>query len=103
MATAKKPDTKVVPLAGDPEVTAELSRSLGLPDTELARAVKELGRNLTHAELGIFSLLWSEREAQKSSKSHTKRLPAGGPHTLPIHGHGAGAIDLAADCAPYSP
>jgi phosphoribosylformylglycinamidine synthase II len=94
MATAKKPDTKVVPLAGDPEVTAELSRSLGLPDTELARAVKELGRNLTHAELGIFSLLWSEREAQKSSKSHTKRLPAGGPHTLPIHGHGAGAIDL---------
>jgi phosphoribosylformylglycinamidine synthase len=94
MATAKKPDSKVVTLAGDPEVTAELSRSLGLPDTELSRAVKELGRNLTHAELGIFSVLWSEREAQKSSRSHTKRLPTGGAHTLSSLGHGAGVIDL---------
>ena len=57
MATVKKPDTKVVTLAGDPEVTAELSRSLGLPDAELTRAMKEVGRNLTHAELGIFSVL----------------------------------------------
>jgi phosphoribosylformylglycinamidine synthase subunit PurL len=94
MATVKKSDTKVVPLAGDPEVTAELSRSFGLRDTELARAVQELGRNLTHAELGIISLLWSEREAQKSAKSHTKRLPAGGPHTVSTQGHAAGAIEL---------
>ena len=94
MATAKKPDTKVVTLAGDPEVNAELSRALGLPEAELARAVKELQRNLTHAELGILSVLWSEREAQKSSKSHTKRLPSGGAHTLAKLGHAAGAIDL---------
>jgi phosphoribosylformylglycinamidine synthase II len=94
MATAKKPETKVVSLAGDPEVTPELSRSLGLPESELGRAVKELGRNLTHAELGILSVMWSEREAQKSSKSHAKRLPGSGSHALASQGHAAGALDL---------
>lgn len=94
MATAKKPDTKVVPLAGDPEVTAELSRSLGLSDSELARAVKELGRNPTHAELGVLGVMWSEREAQKSARNHLKRLPGGGSHAVATPGHCAGALDL---------
>jgi phosphoribosylformylglycinamidine synthase len=94
MATAKKPDTKVVPLAGDPEVTAELSRSLGLSDSELTRAVKELGRNPTHAELGVLGVMWSEREAQKSSRAQLKRLPGGGSHTVPMPGHCAGALDI---------
>ena len=85
---------KVVPLAGDPEVTAEHSRSLGLVDSELARAHKELGRSLSHAELGVLGVMWSEREAQKSSRAQTKRLPSGGSHTVPAVGHSVGALDI---------
>ncbi len=95
MATAKKTDTKVVPFPGDPEVTAELARALGLSEAELARAAKELARNLTHAELGVLSVLWSERESQKSSRNHTRRLPTSGAHVIRsgIPG-GAAALDL---------
>jgi phosphoribosylformylglycinamidine (FGAM) synthase-like enzyme len=95
MATAKKTDTKVVPFPGDPEVTAELARTLGLSEAELARAVKELARNLTHAELGVLATLWSERESQKSSRVHTRRLPTSGAHV--VRGSqlgGAAALDL---------
>src|ERR1700712_1273089 len=94
MATAKKTDTKVVPFPGDPEVTAELSRALGLTEAELARAHKELGRNLTHAELGVLAQMWSESESQKLSRSHTRRLPTTGPHVLRGLSDAAGALDL---------
>ncbi|MDB4990114.1 MAG: Phosphoribosylformylglycinamidine synthase, synthetase subunit [Myxococcaceae bacterium] len=94
MATAKKTDTKVVPFPGDPEVTAELSHALGLTEAELARAHKELGRNLTHAELGVLAQMWSESESQKLSRSHTRRLPTTGPHVLRGLSDAAGALDL---------
>jgi phosphoribosylformylglycinamidine synthase subunit PurL len=94
MATAKKTDTKVVPFPGDPEVTAELSRALGLMESEITRAQKELGRNLTHAELGALSSMWSERESQKVAKVHTRRLPTSGPHVVRGLGDAAGALDL---------
>jgi phosphoribosylformylglycinamidine synthase len=95
MATAKKTDTKVVPFPGDPEVTAELARTLGLSEAELARAVKELARNLTHAELGVLATLWSERESQKSSRVHTRRLPTSGAHVVRSSQlGGAAALDL---------
>lgn len=104
MATAKKTDTKVVPFPGDPEVTAELARALGLSESELARAAKELSRNLTHAELGVLSILWSEREAQKSSRAHTKRLPTSGAHVVRSGTQGgAAALDLGDGvCAVFS-
>jgi len=94
MATAKKTDTKVVPFPGDPEVTTELARALGLSEAELARAHKELGRNLTHAELGVLALMWSESESQKVARAHTKRLPTTGPHVFRGLSDAAGALDL---------
>jgi len=94
MATAKKTDTKVVPFPGDPEVTTELARALGLTEAELARAHKELGRNLTHAELGVLALMWSESESQKVARAHTKRLPTTGPHVFRGLSDAAGALDL---------
>ncbi len=95
MATAKKTDTKVVPFPGDPEVTTELARTLGLSETEFARAAKELARNLTHAELGVLALLWSERESQKSSRVHTRRLPTSGARVVRSSQlGGAAALDL---------
>jgi phosphoribosylformylglycinamidine synthase II len=94
MATAKKTDTKVAPFPGDPEVTAELSRALGLTEAELSRALKELGRNLTHAELGVLAQMWSESESQKLSRSHTRRLPTTGPQVLRGLSDAAGALDL---------
>jgi|GEM_PF-1330744 len=104
MATAKKTDTKVVPFPGDPEVTAELARTLGLSETELSRAVKELARNLTHVELGMLAVLWSERESQKSSRVHTRRLPTSGAHVVRNSNlGGAAALDLGDGvCAVFS-
>ena len=75
-------------------MTAELSRALGLTDAELLRAHKELGRTLTHAELSVLAQLWSEVESQKSSRSHTHRLPTTGPHVLRGLSDAAGALDL---------
>ncbi len=94
MAAAKKTDTKVVPFPGDPEVTSELARALGLTDVELARAHKELGRNLTHAELSVLARMWSEAESQKLAKAHTRRLPTTGPHVFRGLSDAAGALDL---------
>lgn len=94
MATAKKTDTKVVPFPGDPEVTTELARALGLSEAELARAHKELGRNLTHVELGVLALMWSESESQKVARGHTRRLPTTGPHVFRGLSDAAGALDL---------
>jgi phosphoribosylformylglycinamidine (FGAM) synthase-like enzyme len=94
MATAKKPDTKVAPPAGTSEVPAVPSRSLGLNDAELTRAVKELGRSPNPVELGVLGVMWSEREAQKSSRAHLKRLPGGGSHAVSMPGHCAGALEI---------
>jgi phosphoribosylformylglycinamidine synthase len=94
MAVAKKTDTKVVPFPGDPEVTAELARTLGLSEAELTRAHKELGRALTRAELGVLATMWSESESQKVARSHTRRLPTTGPHVFKGLSDAAGALDL---------
>ena len=94
MATAKKTDTKVAPFPGDPEVTAELSRTLGLTEAELSKAQKELGRSLTYAELGTLALMWSEPESQRIARVHTRRLPTTGPHVFRGLSDAAGALDL---------
>lgn len=94
MAVAKKTDTKVVPFPGDPEVTAELARALGLSEAELARAHKEVGRALTRAELGVLASMWSESESQKVARTHTRRLPTTGPHVFRGLSDAAGALDL---------
>ncbi|HEX5661453.1 MAG TPA: AIR synthase-related protein, partial [Polyangiales bacterium] len=94
MAVAKKQETKVVPFPGDPEVTAESARTLGLSEAELARAHKELGRALTRAELGVLATMWSEPESQKVARAHTRRLPTTGPHVFKGLSDAAGALEL---------
>jgi phosphoribosylformylglycinamidine synthase subunit PurL len=75
---------------GSPASTEEL----GLSASESARAEKELGRALNALELAIVATLWSEREAQKTARAHTRRLSSGGAHVLRVSSHGAGALDL---------
>src|SRR5690349_12442375 len=94
MASPKKPESKVAPFAGDPEVNAAAAKSLGLSDAELSRATKELGRAPSYAELTVLGALWSERESQKSARSHARRLPTTGSHVLRGVDDSAGAVDL---------
>jgi phosphoribosylformylglycinamidine synthase len=94
MASVKKTESKVVPVPGDPEVSASTAQALGLSESELVRATKELGRNPSYAELTVLSALWSERESQKSARVHARRLPTNGAHVVRGLDDSAGAVDL---------
>jgi phosphoribosylformylglycinamidine synthase len=67
---------------------------LGLTDSEHGRIVGILGRAPTHAELAMFSVMWSEHCSYKSSKVHLERLPTGGPQVLQGPGENAGVVDV---------
>jgi phosphoribosylformylglycinamidine synthase subunit PurL len=56
--------------------------------------VARLGRRPTHAELGLFSALWSEHCSYKHSRVFLRRLPQTGPAVLQGPGENAGAIDI---------
>jgi phosphoribosylformylglycinamidine synthase len=71
-----------------------LHRRLGLADEELERIVAILGREPNHAELAMFSVMWSEHCSYKSSKVHLRTLPTTGPAVLVGPGQDAGAVDL---------
>lgn len=76
-------------------MTAEpLHRALGMTDDELEAVVDELGREPTHLELAMYSVMWSEHCSYKSSRSHLKRLPTEAPWVLVGPGEGAGVIDV---------
>ena len=57
---------------------APLHVQLGLTDDEHGRIVGILGREPSHAELAMFSVMWSEHCSYKSSKVHLKGMPTGG-------------------------
>ncbi|HEX2149060.1 MAG TPA: AIR synthase related protein, partial [Actinomycetota bacterium] len=71
-----------------------LHRSLGLTDDEYARIQDILGRVPNHAELAMYSVMWSEHCSYKSSRVHLKNLPSEGPHVLIGPGEGAGVIEV---------
>jgi phosphoribosylformylglycinamidine synthase subunit PurL len=52
------------------------------------------GREPTLAELGIFSVMWSEHCSYKSSRVHLKRLPTRSKRVLQGPGENAGIIDI---------
>src|SRR5256886_1369741 len=56
-------------------ITPEVIRAHNLTDQEFARIKELLGREPSMAELGIFSVMWSEHCSYKSSRVHLKRLP----------------------------
>ncbi len=83
-----------VPFPGEPAVSREVARSFGLSDEEWDRVVFFLGRDPTYAELGVFSVMWSEHCSYKSSRVHLARLPTEGPQVVQGPGENAGAVDI---------
>jgi phosphoribosylformylglycinamidine synthase len=63
------------------------------PD-EYRRLLKELGREPSLTELGIFSVMWSEHCSYKSSKVWLKLLPTSGSQVIQGPGENAGVVDL---------
>jgi phosphoribosylformylglycinamidine synthase subunit PurL len=77
-----------------PERARELGHELGLRGDEYDRIVGTLGRTPTVAELGMYSVMWSEHCSYKSSKIHLRTLPTEGPHVLVGPGENAGVVDV---------
>jgi phosphoribosylformylglycinamidine synthase II len=79
----------------EPEVTPELVAEHGLSEEEYARMLKILGRTPTFAELGVFSVMWSEHCSYKNSIKLLKTLPRKGTALLTEAGEeNAGAVDI---------
>jgi phosphoribosylformylglycinamidine synthase subunit PurL len=81
-------------MAANPGTEQPLHRSLGLTDDEFERIIDILGREPNHAELAMYSVMWSEHCSYKSSRVHLKDLPSEGPHVLIGPGEGAGVIQV---------
>ena len=77
-----------------PEVTREQARAHGLSDREYDLVLDILGRTPTLAELGVFSVMWSEHCSYKSSKAYLRTLPTEGPGVLQGPGENAGVVDV---------
>src|ERR1700733_1244435 len=80
----------------DPPVSPELARSHKLTDEEYGRVLRALGRPPTYAELGVFSVMWSEHCSYKSSRLHLRRLPTTGPRVLQRPGETPAIVDIGA-------
>jgi phosphoribosylformylglycinamidine synthase II len=66
----------------------------GLSPEEYAKLLKELGREPTLTELGVFSVMWSEHCSYKSSRVWLKKLPTSSPQVIQGPGENAGVVDL---------
>jgi len=72
----------------------ELYEQLGLTRWEYEKIREIQGREPTHVELAVFSLMWSEHCGYKHSKPLLKRFPTTGPHVLQGPGENAGVVDI---------
>ena len=75
-------------------ITADVVAAHNLTPEEFERIKKLLDREPTFAELGIFSVMWSEHCSYKSSRIHLKRLPTTGDRVIVPPGENAGVVDL---------
>jgi phosphoribosylformylglycinamidine synthase len=75
-------------------ITSEVIAAHNLTPQEFERIKELLGREPSFAELGIFSVMWSEHCSYKSSRIHLKRLPTTGPRVIVPPGENAGVVDL---------
>jgi phosphoribosylformylglycinamidine synthase subunit PurL len=81
--------------APHPAPTPEsLAHELGLTLEEYERITRTLDRPPSVAELGAFSVMWSEHCSYKSSKNHLRRLPTDGDRILVGPGENAGVVDV---------
>ena len=76
------------------DITPDVIAAHNLTSEEFERIKKLLGREPTFAELGIFSVMWSEHCSYKSSRIHLKRLPTTGERVIVPPGENAGVVDL---------
>jgi phosphoribosylformylglycinamidine synthase subunit PurL len=75
-------------------ITPEVIAAHNLTQQEFERIKELLGREPSFAELGIFSVMWSEHCSYKSSRIHLRRLPTTGPRVIVPPGENAGVVDL---------
>ena len=75
-------------------ITPDVIAAHNLTTEEFERIKNLLGREPTFAELGIFSVMWSEHCSYKSSRIHLKRLPTTGERVIVPPGENAGVVDL---------
>ncbi|HYL69805.1 MAG TPA: phosphoribosylformylglycinamidine synthase subunit PurL, partial [Candidatus Dormibacteraeota bacterium] len=67
---------------------------VALTRAEYDTAVRHLGREPNHVELGILGALWSEHCSYKTSKPLLRMLPTAGAAVLQGPGENAGAVDV---------
>src|SRR5215475_3136870 len=75
-------------------VTLQVAQDHGLTVDEYNRILRTLGRTPTFAELGVFSVMWSEHCSYKSSRRFLRQLPTTGPEILQGPGENAGIVDV---------
>ena len=75
-------------------IPPEVISAHNLTDQEFARIKELLGREPSWAELGIFSVMWSEHCSYKSSRVHLQRLPTTGERVIVPPGENAGVVDV---------
>jgi phosphoribosylformylglycinamidine synthase II len=78
----------------DPPITPALVQQHKLTESEYRTVLEALGRDPTYAELGVFSVMWSEHCSYKSSRVHLRRLPTQGPRVIQGPGENAGVVDI---------
>ncbi len=69
-------------------------RDVALSDDEYALLVRELGREPTAVELGMFGAMWSEHCGYKHSRPLLRHLPTEAPWVIEGPGENAGAVDV---------
>ncbi len=75
-------------------VDAALARSFGLSAEEYETVLAIMGRTPTLAELGVFSVMWSEHCSYKSSRVWLRTLPTTAPWVIHGPGENAGVVAI---------
>jgi phosphoribosylformylglycinamidine synthase len=75
-------------------ITPDVVSAHNLTAPEFERIRSLMGREPTFAELGIFSVMWSEHCSYKSSRIHLRRLPITGERIVVPPGENAGVVDV---------
>jgi len=86
--------TRPLPFPGDPVVDEKLAAEHKLSPDEYKTVLRALNRTPTYAELGVFSVMFSEHCSYKSSRVHLRRLPTTGQRVIQGPGENAGVVDL---------
>jgi phosphoribosylformylglycinamidine synthase len=76
------------------QITPAVIATHNLTPEEFERIQSLMGREPTFAELGIFSVMWSEHCSYKSSRIHLRRLPTTGERIIVPPGENAGIVDV---------